>query len=196
MANKPTYTNAYVNFPTGRLTLEEIQQIFNTIPFEIDLIDHTDHFAYFSDKPNREHVRKVEQVGEAVEECHPPFALPIVTKIINSFKDGSKDFYAIPLMMGGHRSFIQYYALRDTDGHYLGTIEFTGSAEPILQAFENGAWSNDGTSSASKADGVSGASAHDASEAVGEQAKGEAKAETATDAPEGLDATTSASKHD
>ena len=48
---QPTISEAYINFPTGRLTLKEVQQIFSTIPFEIDLIDSTDHFAWFSDKP-------------------------------------------------------------------------------------------------------------------------------------------------
>ena len=45
---------------------------------------------------------------------------------------------------------IQYYALRDINGHYLGTIEFTGSVEYILNLFENGAWGKDATTGASK----------------------------------------------
>ena len=42
------------------------------------------------------------------------------------------------------------YALRAINGHYLGTIEFTGSVEYILNLFENGAWSKDATTGASK----------------------------------------------
>lgn len=42
---QPTISDAYVQFPTGRLTLKEVQQIFSTIPFEIDLIDADDRFA-------------------------------------------------------------------------------------------------------------------------------------------------------
>ncbi len=147
---QPTISEAYINFPTGRLTLKEVQQIFSTIPFEIDLIDSTDHFAWFSDKPNREHVRNVASLGETVQECHPPLAVPAVMKIINSFRNGEKDVVTRPLWMNGHRSLIQYYALRDVNGHYLGTIEFTGSVEYILNLFENGAWSTDGNTGASK----------------------------------------------
>ncbi len=147
-----TISEAYINFPTGRLTLKEVQQIFSTIPFEIDLIDSTDHFAWFSDKPNREHVRNVASLGETVQECHPPMAVPTVMKIINSFRNGEKDVVTRPLWMNGHRSLIQYYALRDINGHYLGTIEFTGSVEYILNLFENGAWGTDGNTSASKHD--------------------------------------------
>ena len=147
---QPTISEAYINFPTGRLTLKEVQQIFSTIPFEIDLIDSTDHFAWFSDKPNREHVRNVASLGETVQECHPPLAVPAVMKIINSFRNGEKDVVTRPLWMNSHRSLIQYYALRDVNGHYLGTIEFTGSVEYILNLFENGAWSTDGNTGASK----------------------------------------------
>ncbi|MBB1078360.1 NAD(P)H-dependent oxidoreductase [Limosilactobacillus sp. STM2_1] len=147
---QPTISEAYINFPTGRLTLKEVQQIFSTIPFELDLIDSTDHFAWYSDKPNREHVRNVASLGETVQECHPPKAVPVVMKIINSFRNGEQDVVTRPLWMNGHRSLIQYYALRDVNGHYLGTIEFTGSVEYILNLFENGAWSTDGNTGASK----------------------------------------------
>lgn len=147
---QPTISDAYINFPTGRLTLKEVQQIFSTIPFEVDLIDSTDHFAWFSDKPNREHVRNTASLGETVQECHPPMAVPAVMSIINSFHEGKKDVVTRPLWMNGHRSLIQYYALRDINGHYLGTIEFTGSVEYILNLFENGAWSKDATTGASK----------------------------------------------
>lgn len=147
---QPTISDAYINFPTGRLTLKEVQQIFSTIPFEVDLIDSTDHFAWFSDKPNREHVRNTASLGETVQECHPPMAVPAVMSIINSFREGKKDVVTRPLWMNGHRSLIQYYALRDINGHYLGTIEFTGSVEYILNLFENGAWSKDATTGVSK----------------------------------------------
>ena len=152
--------DVYINFPTGRLSLVEVQQIFNTIPFELDLIDRTDHFAWFSDKPNREHKRSVDQVGETVEQCHPARVLPRVMGIINAFRAGTKDVVKVPLMMNGHRCLIQYYALRDVDGSYLGTIEFTGSVEDILQLFEGGAWG--GPSASGNADGAASGTVPDA----------------------------------
>lgn len=156
---QPRISEAYIKFPTGRLSLKEVQQIFSTIPFEIDLIDSTDHFAWYSDKPNREHVRDVASLNEPVTECHPPKAVPAVMAIINSFREGKRDVVTRPLWMNGHRSLIQYYALRDVDGHYLGTIEFTGNVEYILSLFEKGAWDKG-------ADASTGASKHeDAAEA-------------------------------
>lgn len=140
---QPTISDAYINFPTGRLSLKQVQQIFSTIPFEIDLVDADDKFAWFSDKPNREHNRNTASLGETIQECHPPKAVPMVEKIIKSFRDGTRDVVTRPLWMNGRRSLIQYYALRDINGHYLGTIEFTGSVEYILNLFEQGAWGNE-----------------------------------------------------
>lgn len=158
---QPSISDAYIKFPTGHLSLKEVQQIFSTIPFEIDLIDSSDRFAWYSDKPNREHVRNVASLNEPVSECHPPKVVPVVMDIINSFRDGQRDVVTRPLWMHGHRSLIQYYALRDVDGHYLGTIEFTGNVEYILNLFENGAWDkgqHDTTSKKTATDASTGAS--------------------------------------
>lgn len=192
---QPTISDAYVQFPTGRLTLKEVQQIFSTIPFEVDLIDADDRFAWYSDKPNREHVRNVASLNETVQECHPPMAVPAVMSIINSFREGKRDVVTRPLWMKGHRSLIQYYALRDVDGHYLGTIEFTGSVEYILQLFENGAWDQDATTGASQsgADASTGASQHDDEESSEPDASTGAS-ENESDDDEQTDASTGASE--
>jgi NAD(P)H-dependent FMN reductase len=195
---RPKISDAYINFPTGRLSLKEVQQIFSTIPFEIDLVDSSDRFAWYSDKPNREHVRSVASLNEPITECHPPKAVPIVTKIINSFRDGEKDVVTRPLWMNGHRSLIQYYALRDIDGHYLGTIEFTGSVEYILNLFENGAWDNkpDATTGASKHDDADETASEtvDASTGASETGTDEAAKNTTPAQTDDSDATSAASE--
>lgn len=151
LASEPTISDAYVNFPTGRLSLKEIQQIFATMPFEVDFVDRQGRFAWFSPKPQREHERSTAALGQPVEDCHPPKAVPAVKLIINSLRSGRRDHVDRPLVMKGHRVLIQYYAVRSADGHYLGTMEFTGSVEPILNMAANDAWgSTDATTGASQ----------------------------------------------
>lgn len=187
-AQRPLIEDAYVNFPTGRLSLREIQAIFNTMPFEIDLIDADDRFAWYSNKPNREHVRNVNQIGETYSECHPPKAVPAVDAIINSFKDGTRDVVVRPLIMKGHRVLIRYYALRDIDGHYLGTMEFTGAVDDILNLAENGAWDVDATSGASKGSVASTAPAQE--EATADATTGASQSEEDTTTTPASTATT------
>lgn len=153
LSDKPYFEDAYIHFPTGRLTLSQAQQIFSTIPFELDLIDHTDHFTWYSDRLDREHPRSTDQLEETVEECHPAFIVPGVKAIIQSFKDGRRDMVERAVVMKGHKTLVQYYALRDVDGSYLGTIEFTGNVDHIIDLYDQGAYSADITSGAStKAD--------------------------------------------
>lgn len=128
-------------------------------------------------------------------------AVPAVMSIINSFREGKKDVVTRPLWMNGHRSLIQYYALRDINGHYLGTIEFTGNVEYILNLFENGAWSKDATTGASKHDDNEEAAEEemtvDASTGASESDDEEESQSSASDveeASEDVDASTGASE--
>lgn len=179
MAGEPTISDAYVNFPTGRLSLKEIQQIFAAMPFEVDFVDGEGHFAWFSPKPHREHDRSVNALGQPVEDCHPPKAVPALKLIINSLKSGHRDHVDRPVVMKGHRVLIQYYAVRDADGRYLGTMEFTGSVEPILNMAKNDAWGSvDATSGASQAT----------------DAETSASKSPSTEQPAGTDASTGASQ--
>ncbi|MCI1700846.1 NAD(P)H-dependent oxidoreductase [Liquorilactobacillus nagelii] len=137
---QPLISGAFVQFPTGKLSLQQIQQIFSTMPFEVDFIDETDHFSWFSDKADRVHVRSVSSLGETVQECHPPLAVPTVEKIITSFKSGEKDLVERCMTLQGHKVLIRYYAVRDVNGHYLGTMEFTGNVDHLYDLFKNGSF--------------------------------------------------------
>lgn len=193
-AGEPTISDAYVSFPTGRLSLKEIQQIFATMPFEVDFVDGQGNFAWFSPKPHREHVRSTSALGQPVEDCHPPKAVPAVKAIINSLRTGQRDHVDRPLVMKGHRVLIQYYAVRDADGRYLGTMEFTGSVEPILHMADNDAWgSPDGSTGASQTDASTSASKTPATEQSGEQST---DASTGASESQNDDSNTSASQSD
>lgn len=169
-------SDALIKFSTGSLSIKEIQQIFNTLPFEIDFIDANDNFAYYSDKPNREHVRHTSEIGEPVQQCHPPKVWPIVKGILDSFKMGTQDHVERCLPLNGHKVWINYFAVRDEFGKYLGTMEFTGNVGHLVSLVQEGKF--DGFP-----DATTGASKHDDDE------------ESTPQAPQ-ADVTTGASEHD
>ena len=175
-------SDAKIQFRTGSLSIKEIQQIFNTLPFEIDFIDANDEFSYFSDKPNREHVRHTSEIGEPVQQCHPPKVWPIVKSIFDSFKLGTQDHVERCLPLNGHKVWINYFAVRDENGKYLGTMEFTGNVGHLVTLVKEGKF--DGFPEG--ADATTGASKHD--DAEPEQPAGPAMNAQA-------DATTGASEH-
>lgn len=123
-----------VNLPTGHFDIRLLRTFLNTMPFEIDLIDANDEFVYFTDGDTRMHQRYTEQLGKNLLDLHPaePARIrPTVQKILDSFHDGSADHYEQWFPMGGRTCYINYYALRDADGTYLGCMEFTGDITRI-----------------------------------------------------------------
>jgi hypothetical protein len=52
-------------------------------------------------------------------------SLPIVEKILTSFKEGKRDSYDFRIHLHGKYFYIAYYAIRDKNDNYLGTIEVT-----------------------------------------------------------------------
>ncbi|MGQ9513836.1 MAG: PAS domain-containing protein [Thermoproteota archaeon] len=64
-------------------------------------------------------------MGRRVQQCHPQKSVHIVNRILDSFRSGKKDVAEFWIEMGGRKIHIRYYAVRDKDGKYLGTIEVT-----------------------------------------------------------------------
>lgn len=163
----PFIKDAVVQFQTGALSLKQIEAIFNVLPFDIDFIDVNDRFKWFSNKPNREHVRSTSQLQDTLQQLHPGTAAARAQAVIDSFKKGEKQHVEIPLNVDGKLIDINYYAVRDNKGEYLGTIEYTGTINHLKELIDQGAWKQDVTTGASKdgethssekGDAVSGAS--------------------------------------
>jgi len=111
--------------PTGSLSLKELELIFNRLPVDITFVDKDDRVKYFSDNPDRIFVRTKSVIGRKVQNCHPPQSVEIVEKILDSFKNGSRDNADFWINMEDRILFIRYFALRDREGNYLGTLEVT-----------------------------------------------------------------------
>jgi DUF438 domain-containing protein len=69
-------------------------------------------------------------VGRDVRDCNPKKSLEKVEKILEEMKKGERDEarFWIDLSLGGkgkQKILIEYYALRDKEGNYLGCLEVT-----------------------------------------------------------------------
>jgi len=117
--------NSIVQFPTGELTARELNYIINTLPVDITFIDSEDRVKYFSDNKTRIFTRTKSVIGRKVQNCHPPKSVDAVEKILKSFRDGTKNSYDFWLNIGGRFIYIRYFAVRDKNRNYLGTLEVT-----------------------------------------------------------------------
>jgi DUF438 domain-containing protein len=102
---------------------EQISLIFNHLPVDITFVDEKDIVRYFSFGKERIFQRSKAIIGRNVQNCHPPDSVHIVNKIVSDFKSGLRDSTDFRIHMNGQFAYIQYFAVRNPDGIYRGTIE-------------------------------------------------------------------------
>jgi uncharacterized protein len=112
-----------ITFPTGSLALNELQAIFATMPFDTTFIDFEDRVRFFSEGDARVFVRPKSVIGRKVQHCHPPKSVHLVEQILDDFKSGKQDVAEFWLEIKERFIHIRYFAVRDTEKTYLGTLE-------------------------------------------------------------------------
>jgi uncharacterized protein len=112
-----------IQFPSGSFTTEELLAILNTLPVDITFVDRNDKVKYFSQGAERVFQRNRAILNRDVRHCHPPASAHIVDKIIIDFKTGAQTRAPFWINIGGKMIHIEYFALRNESGEYLGTLE-------------------------------------------------------------------------
>lgn len=123
----------YIKFENGLLNSDEINAIFEVIPGELSFIDKNDVVKFFTKGEERIFARTKAVIGRSVENCHPHTSVHMVESIINDFKSGKKDNEDFWIKMGPLYVLIRFFAVRDKDGEYLGTLEFVQNIGPIQE---------------------------------------------------------------
>lgn len=123
----------YVKFDTGILSLKELTVILNTLPIDITFIDKDDVVKYFSQSKERIFPRTKAVIGRTVQNCHPPASVHIVNKMLDDFRAGKKDNEDFWIRMGDIYVYIRYFAVKDNNGEYIGTLEVTQNIKPIKE---------------------------------------------------------------
>jgi len=126
-------SDGYVQFDTGVLSPKEISRILDTLPLDITFIDKDDVVKYFSRGQERIFTRTKTVIGRNVRNCHPPASVTVVEKLLEDFKSGKKDSEDFWLHLGDVYAYIRYFAVRDANGEYLGTLEVTQNIKPNQQ---------------------------------------------------------------
>jgi DUF438 domain-containing protein len=120
-----------VVFDAGRLSPTEINAIFNTMPFDMTFVDKDGHVKYFTQGTERIFERPKTILGRHVNMCHPPQSVHVVEEIVRRFESGEADHEDFWIRMKNLFVHIRYYAIRDADGAFLGTLEVTQNIQPL-----------------------------------------------------------------
>jgi PAS domain S-box-containing protein len=120
-----------MNFETGSLTSEEIEAIFNNLPIDITFVGKDDTVRYFSQTKGRIFKRAKTVIGKTVQNCHPQKSIDKVNKIVMDFKSKKRNTAEFWINMQGKMIYIRYFAIRDSKGEYMGTMEITQNITDI-----------------------------------------------------------------
>ncbi|NMC61201.1 MAG: PAS domain S-box protein [Candidatus Methanofastidiosa archaeon] len=113
----------------GKIDGKILESIFETIPIEFSVLDENDKVLAWNKHETRIFKRPEAALGRDVRQCHPERSLDKVETIINEMKEGIRDkarfWIDLPLGKNGQKEkvMIEYYALRDKKGNYLGCLE-------------------------------------------------------------------------
>mgnify|MGYP000883069988 FL=1 len=122
---------AQLPLDTGALSPEQINLVLKHLPIDVTFIDETDTVRYYSQGPDRIFDRTPAIIGRKVQNCHPPQSVHVVNRLLETFRNGERDVAEFWIQMGPKFVHIRYYAVRDGEGRYRGTIEVTQDIAPL-----------------------------------------------------------------
>lgn len=123
------------NIMIDQMNEKVIKSIIENIPIEITVIDTNDEVIGWNKHENRLFKRPYTSMGSNFRDCHPKESLDKVEKIVKEMKEGKRDVARFWIDMGvkenekKHKILIEFYALRDEEGKYLGCMECTQDVE-------------------------------------------------------------------
>ena len=113
----------------GKLPENILDAVLETIPVELSILSADDKVLGWNKHNTRLFFRPEGALGRDVHDCHPFKSIDKVDQILAEMKAGTRDkatfwidFRAQP-EMPVRKVLIEFFALRDADGAYLGCME-------------------------------------------------------------------------
>jgi hypothetical protein len=124
---------AMIQLNVGQLSVPQIDMMLRALPVDVTFVDEHDEVRYFTQGETRIFQRSPAIIGRKVQNCHPPQSVDKVQEILDAFRAGTRDIAEFWIQMGEMFVHIRYFALRDAEGTYRGTIEVTQDIADIRQ---------------------------------------------------------------
>jgi DUF438 domain-containing protein len=121
-----------------RMSEDVVRTVFETLPLETTVIDANDEVIGWNKHDTRLFHRPMTSMGLNFRDCHPPESLGRVEQIVGEMRAGSRDkarfWIDFEVEKGNppHKILIEFYALRDHAGNYLGCMECTQDIHDIM----------------------------------------------------------------
>ena len=113
----------------GKMNEDVLEAVLETLPLEFSVVDENDKVLAWNKHETRIFKRPKGVIGKDVHNCHPKKSVDKVEQILKEMKEGKREnaTFWIDLPIGENNSIrkvmIQYFAIRDNGGNYLGCLE-------------------------------------------------------------------------
>ncbi len=108
---------------TGKLTLEQINLIYQHLPVDISYVDENELVCFYSDTDHRVFPRSKNVIGRDVKNCHPRTSVHIVEEIVEKFRTGEENTVEFWINKPDFFIYIYYVAVRDKEAKFRGVLE-------------------------------------------------------------------------
>ena len=119
----------------GKLPRNIVDAILETLPIEITVLDENDRIIAWSTRRPRIFARPADVLGRDVRTCHSVKSLDMLERMLREMKSGEREtarFWYDQIVEGrSQKILIDYFAIRDEKGRYLGCIEALQNVEPF-----------------------------------------------------------------
>ena len=128
--------NGKLKLKTGELAFKELKAIMKHLPIDITFIDKNEVLRFFY---NERHTfdRPELILGKSVYGCHPTKIFAAVEKMMADFKSKKRTSVKQIQMIGGKPIAVDYIALYDDEGEYIGTVELVEDFSRAFEYFKN-----------------------------------------------------------
>ena len=113
------------HYDEGYMSVEQVNLLLKTMPLDITYVDENDKVIFYNRGEERVFPRSAGIIGREVKFCHPPKSVGTVLKILEAFKNGTKNEASFWINFKGRLIYIRYFAVRDNEKNYRGVIEMS-----------------------------------------------------------------------
>ena len=124
---------------TGSLSLEQLDLLLNLLPMELSFVDKDNIVKYYNEGNGEEKIfkRTKSAIGRDVINCHPPKSHAIVKQLFEQLKSGQNEKEEMWFKKEDKMIHVTYHAVRNTQGEYMGVLEYVQNIAPYVKNFES-----------------------------------------------------------
>jgi hypothetical protein len=121
---------------TGALTAHQTDLLLTHLAVDVTYVNENNEVRFFSATKEPIFERTPAIIGRKVQPGHPPARVHRVQRILDDLRAGGRDVAEFWIQMGpadngGKFVHIRYFAVRDGQGTYRGTLEVTQDIAPL-----------------------------------------------------------------